>query len=575
MIDTPTPDAPQPYDDQMERPSQGRLRRLVLLPPTEVSQSPRDTLPLVAIDLGEIEQQQSESTPEENVDLGQRQAITTMAGGAAIVGIGEVLGTVLRYLGNIAMTHILTQSAYGIFLEALTAVTIVGYLANAGLNTAILRFLSIYHAKGEHDLAAGLIRFAVWVTLISGILCGVVFFLSTTALAYFAHRVSIYELRFQEMSLLIPLTALQLTLTSGLQALKAFKWRVYVDRLIQPGLTLVLMGVFYLLGLRLGGVILATLCGFLAATIAGQFLLGKAAKPLVRDVIPKFERKAWLLFATPMLLYTMIQAVSGNIDILFLGALSTPAQVGLYGVADRTSGFILLPFTALTIVFYPLITEYYARDEHVQLAKTLKLVTKWALSLSLPVFLCYCVFHTPILSIFSREYTAGGVVLIVDSLGNLAFVVTAPVSLLLLTLGRTRLLLANSVLSIAINAGLAFLLIPHFNAVGAAIAVAASLIISGVINVVEVYWIMKIHPFRWDMLKPMVAGGVAAVVGFLLLHVLPFPNERLGTVEELALIIPFVLIYVLVFALLRLSEEDTIVFDAIRTKLSVFARPKG
>lgn len=574
MIDTPTPDALQPYCDQKRPPIGGRIRRVTLIPPA-VSLLRPDTLPLAIVDLSEMEQQQVELAPEALTQVDQRQTVTTMAGGVAITGIGEILSTALRYAGSVAMTHILSQAAYGIFIGVLSAVAFAAYIANIGLNTTILRFLSIYDAKSESGLAAGLIRFVVRVTLVLGLLCGTVFFLASTFLARLVYHSDGYGLPLKVMALLIPLTALQLVLTSGLQALKAVKSRVYVDRLIQPGLTLILMGAFYLLGLRLEAVILATVCGYLAATIAGQFLLGRAAKPLVRGAVPKFERKTWLHFALPMVFYSIVQNISGNIDILSLTAFTVPAQVGLYGAADRVSGLVLMPFTALSVVFFPLITEYHVRGEHEQLAKMLKLVTKWALSLSLPVFLCFCVFHDAILSIFSREYTAGGIVLVTVSLGNLAYVVATPALILLLALGRTRLLLVNTLVGIVVNVAIAFVLVPRFYSIGAAVAVTTSLIISSVVSIAEVYWIMKIHPFRWDVLKPIIAGGIAAIASFVLLHVLPLSNDRLGTIEALGLIIPFVLMYILGFALLGLGEEDTMVFDVIRTKLGKFARHKG
>lgn len=590
MIAILTSDSPQQDSNQDERPSRGRLRRVALIPPTqvldsevldsefpdsEIPNSLSNSVPLIAVRLRESGRQQIVLSPEKQVQLEQRQAVTNIAGGATIVGIGSILSVVLRYFGNVAMTHILSQSAFGIFVEVFTAVSIIGLLANLGLNGSLLRFLPTYRMKSEHSLAAGLLHFALWVALISGILCGAVFFLSSTALAHFVYHNDAYALPLKEAALLIPLIALQATFTAALLALKAVKSTVSVDRLIQPGLTLILMGVFYLLGLRLGGVILASLCGFLASVIMGQFLLGKARRQLVSDTVSKFAPKVWLLFALPLGLNSVIQNVSGNVDILSLALFAAPAQAGLYAAADRTSVFILMPFTIIGTIFIPIIVEYHAHDEHEQLAKMLKVVTKWCLSLSLPMFLCFCVFHSAILGVFSSEYKAASIVLIINSFGNLAFVVAGFTLNLLLMTGRAFINLANTVATIAINIALAFLLVPHFGALGAAVAASTSLIVLGVTGLIEVYWIMKVHPFRWDMLKPIGAGGFAAGMSFLLLHAVPLPDGRVGTLESLGLIIPFVLIYVLVLSLLGFSEEDTMVFDAIRTKLGSFARHKG
>jgi hypothetical protein len=77
---------------------------------------------------------------------------------------------------------------------------------------------------------------------------------------------------------------------------------------------------------------------------------------------------------------------------------------------------------------------------------------------------------------------------------------------------------------------------------------------------------MKIHPYRWDVCKPFIAGGAASLVGVLLLHFIQPGSGRLAIVEKLGLIMPFVLVYALVMVVLRFSVEDKMVFDAVRAK---------
>jgi O-antigen/teichoic acid export membrane protein len=226
-----------------------------------------------------------------------------------------------------------------------------------------------------------------------------------------------------------------------------------------------------------------------------------------------------------------------------------------------------MPLLALNTIFSPLIAEYYAHGEHKQLANMSKLVTKWAFSLSLPVFLCFCIFHDAILSVFAREYTAAGAVLIILSLGNLVDAGVGSVGYLLVMTGRARVVLVNTVMTITLNIGLAFLLVPRFNIVGAAVAAALTVIISNVTALIEVYCILKILPWRWDMLKLLVAGGVASIVGLLLLHVISVSYGYLAILETIGLVIPFMLVYVLVLVLLGFSKEDMMVFDTVLIRI--------
>ncbi len=496
----------------------------------------------------------------------QRQVITSTASSAAVAGAGELISAVLKYATNIVMTNIVSQSIYGIYITVYTAASLVGFITTLGLDNTTVRFLSTYRAKGEYDLAAGLLRFVVWMTLISGLLSGALFYLSATLLVRLVYHDDAYTLPLKEVALLIPLIALQPVLANGLIALKQIKWKICTDRLTQPAVSLILMGIFYLLGLRLEALIIATICGFLASVITGQVLLRKASKLLICDSLPRYERKTWLRFALPLSFSSFIYSILNSTDVLFLAAFSTAAQVGLYAAADRVSFLVLMPLIALNTIFSPLIAEYHARGEYKQLASLAKLVTKWAFSLSLPVFLCFCVFREAILSIFSKSYISAGSVLMILSLANFIVAAVGSTGDLLLMTGHARTILANTTVAIMANIGLSFLLIPRFNIIGAAIASALALVIPSVAGIIEVYWMLKILTFRWDMLKSIVAGGVASMTGFLLLRVIHVGYGYHALLGSLSLVMLFMLVYVLMLALLRLSKEDMVVVDAVRAK---------
>ena len=506
-------------------------------------------------------------TSEKQEHADQSEIITRTAGSAAIAGLGNLIFAVLKYATNVVMTNIVSEAIYGSYIAAYTSATILGSIAVLGLDSTMLRFLSMYRAKDEHHLAAGLVRFVIWMTLISGLLFGMFFFLSATALARLVYHQDAYTLPFKESALLIPMVALQLVFSSGLQGLKVIKWKVFVDRLIQPSVCLVLIAIFYLYGLRLDALILATISGFLASVITGQVLFRKASKQMMRDTAPAFEPKTWLRFALPMSFNSLIQSVMNSADVLFLTAFSTAAQVGLYAAADRASAIIIMPLLALNTIFSPLIAEYYAQNEHGQIANLFKIATKWSFTLSLPLFLCFFVFNEPILSIFSKGYTEASMALIILSLGNLINAGTGLTGTLLLMTGHTRVILANITVSIAFNAGLAYLLVPHFNVVGAAIAAASAVVALDLVSLIEVICILKIWAFRWDMLKPLAAGATASIVGLLLLRFIHVGYGYRAIFGTLGLILPFMLVYISVLALLRFSTEDQLVFDTVRAKL--------
>lgn len=497
----------------------------------------------------------------------QRQVIVSTAGNAAIAGLGDLIFAALRYITNVVMTNIVAASIYGIYSIVSTSAIIVGSFAALGLDCTILRFLSIYRAKEDRGSAAGLVRFGIRMTLVSGLLFGLLFFLSSTVIARLIFHRDAYTLPLKEIALLVPLIALQLILANGLQALKAIRSKVLIDRLIQPTLCLLLIVVFHLLGFQLEGLILATICSYLASVITGHALLRKNSRPLIARTAPQFEAKIWLSFSLPMSFYTFIQTVMNSTDVLFLTAFASAAQVGLYSAADRTSTFVIMPLFALNTIFSPMIAEYYARAEHDQLARLAQLVTKWSFSLSLPVFLCFCIFHEAILSIFSRGYTQAGIALIILSFGNLVNAGTGATGSLLTMAGHTRVILANTVITIILNVGLALILVPRFNIIGAAVAAALAVVLLSIAYFTEVYYLLNMVTLRRDMLKPLAAGGIASIVGLQLVRFVHVGYGYRAIIGTLGLIIPFICMYVLVLALLRFSAEDKVVFDLIRARV--------
>src|SRR5579871_1219101 len=566
------------------------FQEIYLGPAIEEKISSLDTIRMVAISPSESQRQQQDifinslledialqatqqlpviKPKSENETLAvQSQVIARTAGNAAIAGIGDLTFAILKYAINVVMTNLVSQTIYGTYIAVYTSASIVGSMAVMGLDSTMLRFLSIYRAKDERNLTMGLVRFIVWMTLISGLVCSLLFFLSSTALAHLIFHRDAYALPLKEIALLIPMIALQLVFGSGLQALKAVKWKVLVDRLIQPVFCLILIVAFYQLGLRLDALILATVCGFLASILTGQILLRKVSKQYIYHATPRCEKKAWLSFALPMSLNSFIQSIMNSADVLFLTVFASAAQVGLYAAADRASAIVIMPLLALNTIFSPLIAEYYALGEHKLISNLFRVVTKWSFSLSLPIFLCFVVFHEAILGIFTKGYTSAGAALIILAFGNLINAGTGLTGSLLLMTGQTRVLLANTAVSIAFNAGVAFLLVPHFNVVGAAIAAASAVIALDLVSLIEVVFILKLFPLHWDLLKPVAAGSISSILGLFLLHFIHVGYGYRAIPGTLALIIPFMLVYAIVMALLRFSKEDMIVVDAIRAKFA-------
>ena len=96
---------------------------------------------------------------------------------------------------------------------------------------------------------------------------------------------------------------------------------------------------------------------------------------------------------------------------------------------------------------------------------------------------------------------------------------------------------------------------------GAAIARACGSAINNVLPLIQVWYLERIHPFRLDWLKPVVAAGAGVGVARVLIRVI-----GLGTGIRAGAVAAFVIgvVYVVLVLLFGLSGEDRVGLQALR-----------
>lgn len=495
--------------------------------------------------------------------------VSSTAGGAALMGLGMIISGALGYIQTVAMTHMVSRSTYGVFVLVYTFAIFVSQLSKLGLDGVLLRFLPAYRARQEHRLAAGLSIFSFWVPAAVSLACALVLILLANPIALGLFHNEGYATPLREAALIIPLNGLQSIILNSLQAIRAVKWQVYVGRVIEPVATLALLSVFYLLGFRLEALIFAYIVGIFISVVVGRIAFKRIAGGLIRAE-PAYEPGVWMRFGAAMLFNVMTVAVIQSTDVLGLGAFDTATQVSVYGAADRIGALIAMPFFALNIVFTPLISELHARSDLRQLNRLFALVTRWSFAVSWPICLCCVIFGAPILGIFGKGYAAGSAALIVLAGGSIINAATGPVTSMLAMTGQLRVLWFNTALRVILNVVLVLLLIPPYGVLGAAWASSLTVVILNLVSLAEVWWILKVQPYRWDMLKPLIAGAAGAVVGLLLMEVTQAGSPGASSVANffasIGLVSVFMLVYALALLWLGLTAEDREVFNAVRAK---------
>ena len=110
--------------------------------------------------------------------------------------------------------------------------------------------------------------------------------------------------------------------------------------------------------------------------------------------------------------------------------------------------------------------------------------------------------------------------LIILALGTYLNSAFGPEGMTLEAFGNTKLIMINSLITLAVNIGLGLLLIPEFGLVGAAIASGVTLTLGGLLGFLEINYLYKMQPFSSYTLKfifiGLLTGGVFAGFDLLL-----------------------------------------------------------
>lgn len=496
-----------------------------------------------------------------------KSEISGAASNAAIVGLGNIIGYLFKYGNNFVIQRALGAGYFGLYSISLSLVTLVASLFDLGLDNAMIRYVAIYRGKQETNLLRNLVIFCTAMVGVTGLLGALLVLVFAPSLATLVHKPDTIPL-LQMMAPLVPLLCMQTVWTGGLQGLKEFKKRVLVQRFWVPLVVFLLMALALIFFRNVTGVTELSLIGAYISTIISLYFLFGAISHIGRSGHEKYEVSTWLGFAIPNFMTTVVNTILDSVDTLLLAFFVSVVAIGQYTAAIKISGFVLLPMTSLNVVFTPTIAELYAKREHQRLGAMFKLVTKWTIILCLPIFAIATLFSVPLLELSGSSFVGAWPLLIVLSLGNMVGAATGSVGYMLLMTGHQKFSFFNSIATVILNIVLGLILTPRYGAIGTAISTGFSIGVINLIRLVEVYVLLKIHPYRWDTLKPLGAGFISALLTGSLLYLLNLTHFsiqlfRMHLSIQLALVPVFLISYTLLLSLFKISSEDKIVLDKI------------
>jgi O-antigen/teichoic acid export membrane protein len=207
-----------------------------------------------------------------------------------------------------------------------------------------------------------------------------------------------------------------------------------------------------------------------------------------------------------MLGVVLLQTAAMSADILILGAIAATSEVGRYAVVQKIAAAFVLLQSAVSTSATPFMRSL-AGDRRL-LADYYRIVTRWMVTVSIPLLIVTLGNPTLVLSLFGHDYLSATTPLVLLSLAAAVLVFSGPAGSILLCTGHARQLLRIT------TAGTAALIISvallaRYGAVGAALGVLAGRVVArGLLMIAS----RRIIGSRLDASLLLILGGASAGV---------------------------------------------------------------
>jgi len=437
--------------------------------------------------------------------------------GSALLLLGRLLSLLFTVATQVIVIRALAKSDYGVFAYALTLVASGRILLSLGQGKLLSRFMSKYEEQRDFPRMFGSLLLAVCTILVtSTVLIATLWLFAEPLLG-----ASFDDPRAVDVLLVLmfmaPMEALDQVFVSLFAVFSRPRAIFFRKYLLTPGLRL---GVVVALVLFQGDVFA------LAAGYVGTQLFGLAVyMALLVQVLKEREifqhlrlrRIVWpfrevFSFSIPTMTNELVVLATHLGTVVLLGFYYGAVQVADYRAVMPAARINLIVFQTFLTLFLPMAARLYTRGEYTNLRDAYWRSSVFLAVFTFPIFAMTGVFATETtVTLFGERYASSGSVLMALTVGYYFSVALGFNVFVLQIHGRLRFLVVSNICAAAVNLGLAVVLIQKYGALGAALAIAVTMIGQNVANQLALASTMRAHRGpRTGYLRPYLAIGAVA-----------------------------------------------------------------
>lgn len=435
-------------------------------------------------------------------------SLASVGRGAALFTGGKLASQAFGFLAVAILTNTLGAERYGVYAFATTIIALTGSIANLGSDKAILRFLPIKDTQQSTYWS-----FSVLISLLGGGAACVLLFTLAPVINTHTINHSLFPTTLRVFTiLLLANIALQMS-RSAFRALDRPELTTVAHQFVHPGLKVTIFGLLAAVTASYMTILLGLIAATLIAAALGIAIL-LAKTPIKLTWPTEIAVRDYLDFSLPSAIKDVGSLLYTRIDILMLGALATASGIGVYQVAIVLGAVVALPLSGMNQIFPAIASKLYSDGNHAELERVFSSVTRWTVTVSLPIVIGVVVYRTEILSIMGEDFTDGGIVLSILLLGQFVNTAVGPSGFLLMMTDHQRLVMLNQWVFGVVNVGLNYVLITRAGITGAAVATTITLISLNITRLVEISVLEGWFPYTRAFVKPATAALAMTIILF-------------------------------------------------------------
>jgi O-antigen/teichoic acid export membrane protein len=489
--------------------------------------------------------------------------LRAMARGGGLNLVGAICKQLALLSITMLLAHRLGLADVGRYAQSVALLALLEILALSGFFMGLRRFVAVHLAEQDMETLRGTVRLGTGLSTASAVAFGIGLFFATPWLAQAVFRDPDLATPLRFVAITLPFLTFNDAALAATQGFRTMKPSALIGLVFEPLVRTVLTALL-MMWAGLVGAMIALAASSAAAAVLAAAALRQLMGP--RRERPIYKLSELLSFSTVSWLSSLASTGLLWADTLLLGALRTSSEVGLYNVATRLVTLATFIMPAINSAFAPRIADLYQRGRMESLHRTYEVATGWTVRLTVPVFALLIAFPQDLLDLFGRGFRTAAAVTVILAIGKFTVVVTGPCGLMLDMSGRPIWSMIDNVTVLIANIVLNLWWIPQYGIVGSAAAWAISLALVNLARVVQVWRLMKMVPFDVGVLKGMVAGSGALVIGLLLNNWLDPPLEFAAGATAL------LLVYLGLVILLRITPEDRLVLRMLGGRLGWHSR---